>query len=134
MPSKPKDTRTVIAPRALGYSRGPTRRHFCGAQASIEVKVIDLSAAGGQVVASQSLGDKDAVFALVLTIGQRDDGQAIELAVSARIKVVKPLAGTEEAAPRWTYGVQFEGLNEQSQLRLENFVLKRLNDQPNGIV
>jgi hypothetical protein len=54
--------------------------------------------------------------------------EPVEMRVSARIKSVRSSPAKGDAPPVYAHGVQFEDLADKDRLRLQNFVLQRLND------
>jgi c-di-GMP-binding flagellar brake protein YcgR len=110
------------------------RAQLSSPQESCDVRVLDVSADGGQIVGPDNLGKKEMVLALTVPLGQDADGKPNEVSMNATIKTLKPLGAEGNAPARCSYGLKFEFSTEVDQLRVQNFVLQRLHDEPGELI
>jgi hypothetical protein len=99
-----------------------------GQQSAHEVRLVDLSELGARIVAPSALGEPGSVIRLGFSLPRSINGDSTPVSVAARIKAVKLTAGEGDTPSTHAHGVQFEDLGESDRLRLQNFVLLRLND------
>jgi c-di-GMP-binding flagellar brake protein YcgR len=92
----------------------------------VEARLVDLSTSGAQIVADRALGERDGVVTLSFAVDHGADAQTVDLAVSASIRAVRPLAANGDAPSAYAHGVQFDTLGERERILVENFVLNRL--------
>ena len=115
----------------------PVRVEHGAEPSPCDARLVDLNELGAKVAASNALGETGSAIRLAFTIPAGVNAEPLEVSVSAKIKAVKVVAnaaGGQGAAQTFAYGVQFDGLDEQNKLILQNFVLLRLNDIRTGAV